>query len=165
MIRVRGWYSWYGRFKSLLSPSYLGPRQDRWRALLAGCSKTKNSNILILNELGTEVFASRRMNYRLLRKTTQEFAYLFGTFLVFFGNNRKRKLCLLTSGTPQPRRAGRITGVVFILEIRFSAGFSLSIQGGVFWNFFGLKVSQFASLPEIANLAFQRFHLPAELLA
>jgi hypothetical protein len=161
------------------SPSYLGPRQDRWRALLAGCSKTKNSNILVLNQLGAEVFASRRMKYRLLRNKTQEFAYLFGTFLVFFGNNRRRKLCLLASGTLPRRRACRITVFILFAMVRFSSRVQPHIQGGVFWNFcpasepicFATRNSQsrFSAIPSgtsgVEDGAYARLHGCTEWLA
>jgi hypothetical protein len=48
---LRAWLvSLNGEFRSLQSPSYFGPRQDRWRALLVGCSKLEIKIFLASNE-------------------------------------------------------------------------------------------------------------------
>jgi len=44
------------------------------------------------------------MNYRLLRKETEAFTHLLGTFLLFCGNNTKRKLRLLGAVTAQAQQ-------------------------------------------------------------
>jgi hypothetical protein len=141
--------------------------------------KSKNSNILVLAELGAEVFARRRMNYR-LEKKTQEFTFLFGTFLVFFGNDKQRKLRLLPN-TPPPRRSRRITGVVFyFLRDLLLDRIQPSTQGEVFWNFwpesepicFATRNSQscFSAIPSLGGSsgedgAYARLHGCTEWLA
>jgi hypothetical protein len=56
--------------------------------------------------------ASRQANYRLSKKIRRVYG-LFGTFLLFSGNNTRRKLRLFGAVTGQARRALRIA-VVFI---------------------------------------------------
>jgi hypothetical protein len=90
----------YGRFSSL-SPSYLAREKIDGAPRIGVVQKPKIKIFWCVKNIVLVVFASRCMNYRLLRKKTEVFAHLLGTFLLFCGNNTKRRLGLLAAVTAQ----------------------------------------------------------------
>ena|ERR1700737_3393272 len=105
---------------------------------------------------------------RPLRKKTEEFACLSELFYCFTGITSEAKRVHLSQVRDQITRGGRVIVKVFLfpkiifwnlLPVRIQLSFREECSEMV-----GLKVNQSASLPGIANLAFQSFLLPAGLL-
>jgi hypothetical protein len=98
------------------------------------------------------------MNYWPLRKKLRH-SRIFSELFYCFAGITQRGDCVCLARLQLRRRVG-----VLFLRICFSAQFSLHSGRSVLKSV-ALKVTQSALLPEITNLAFQRFHLSPEVLA